>query len=112
VLELLKEFDIHGVAHITGGGFIENIPRILPEGLKAVIQGGTWNVPPVFRYLQKLGGISDHSVYNTYNMGVGLVLAVPQVQADAAARRAAELGDKGYVIGEVAKGQGGVELCL
>lgn len=118
VLTLIREFDIKGVAHITGGGFIENIPRILPGGLRAVIRGGAWEVPPVFRYLQKLGGIADRAMYNTYNMGIGMALAVDAAHADAAARRATELGDKAYIIGEVAEGiktgeaDGGVELCL
>jgi phosphoribosylformylglycinamidine cyclo-ligase len=112
VIALMKEFDIKGIAHITGGGFIENIPRILPYGLKAVIRGGTWEIPAVFRYLQKLGNIPARSMYNAYNMGIGMVLAVEQAAADAAARRAAELGDKAFIIGEVAEGQGSIELCL
>lgn len=117
ILALLAEFDIKGIAHITGGGFIENIPRIIPEGLKAVIRGGAWEIPPVFRYLQELGNMPDRSIYNTYNMGIGMVLAVDAKDADAVARRAAELGDKAYIIGEVAEGMktgeaGGIELCL
>jgi phosphoribosylformylglycinamidine cyclo-ligase len=118
ILALMKEFEIKGIAHITGGGFIENIPRILPQGLKAVIRGGTWEIPPVFQYLQKLGGIQPRSIYNTYNMGIGMVLAVDAGKADALTRRATELGDKAYIIGEVAEGikageaGEGVELCL
>lgn len=118
VLALMKEFDVKGVAHITGGGFIENIPRIIPGGLRAVIRGGAWDIPPVFKYLQELGGIADRAMYNTYNMGVGLVLAVDAAVADAFVRRAAGLGDKAFIIGEVAEGKqagnagGGIEVCL
>jgi phosphoribosylformylglycinamidine cyclo-ligase len=114
VRALMKEFEIKGIAHITGGGFIENIPRIIPAGMKAVIRGGTWEIPPVFKYLQKLGDISDQSIYNTYNMGIGLVLAVDSTQADAVAKRAAELGDKAYILGETAESREGegIELCL
>jgi phosphoribosylformylglycinamidine cyclo-ligase len=112
ILELLKQFEIKGIAHITGGGFIENIPRIIPQGLKAVIRGGTWEIPAVFKYLQALGNISDSSIYNTYNMGIGMVLAVDASVAPAVVARATELGDKAYAIGETAEGQGGIELCL
>ncbi len=112
ILELVKEFELKGIAHITGGGFIENIPRIIPEGLKAVIHGGSWVIPPVFQYLQQLGGISDRSIYNTYNMGIGMVLAVDPAIAGIVAEKATALGDRAYLIGEVKEGQGGIELCL
>jgi phosphoribosylformylglycinamidine cyclo-ligase len=112
ILELLKQFEIKGIAHITGGGFVENIPRIIPQGLKAVIHGGTWEIPAVFRYLQKLGKISDRSIYNTYNMGIGMVLAVSPSIAKDITCRATDLGDRAFIIGEVAEGQGGIELCL
>ena len=112
VLELMKQFELKGIAHITGGGFIENIPRILPQGLKAVIHGGSWEIPAVFRHLKRLGGISDQSIYNTYNMGIGMVLAVDKAVAHDVADAATRMGDKAWVIGEVMEGQGGIELCL
>jgi phosphoribosylformylglycinamidine cyclo-ligase len=112
ILELLKRYKIKGIAHITGGGFIENIPRIIPEGLKAVIRGGTWEIPSIFRYLQKLGDLADRSIYNTYNMGIGMVLTVNPSDAEAIARSATELGDRAFIIGTVSEGQGGIELCL
>ena len=112
ILALIKEFEIKGIAHITGGGFIENIPRIIPKGMKAVVKGGTWEIPAVFRYLQSLGKMEDHTMYNTYNMGIGMVLAVDNALAEAVAARCTALGDRAWAIGTVAEGQGGIALCL
>ena len=81
-LAACKACDVHGIAHITGGGFIENIPRILPDGLSAQIERGTWPVLPVFTELVKLGGLGDRQAYNTFNMGVGMVFAVKAEEAD------------------------------
>lgn len=100
-LALCKAFDIHGIAHITGGGFIENIPRILPEGLAARIEQGTWPVPPIFGLLQRRGQMEDRQIYNTFNMGVGMVLAVRAEDAEAVVARANELGERAYRIGAV-----------
>lgn len=115
ILKLIEEFALKGIAHITGGGFIENIPRIVPQGLQAVIHGGTWQASPVFAHLQAIGGgIADRAMFNTYNMGIGMVLAVGADEADAVAARATALGDRAWVIGEVAedKGEGAIQLCL
>ncbi len=112
ILQLTQEFVLKGIAHITGGGFIENIPRILPAGCTAVIRGGTWPVPAVFSHLQVLGGVAERAMYNTYNMGIGMVLAVSASEAEAVAARATALGDKAWVIGEVAEGEEGIRLCL
>ncbi len=112
ILQLTQEFALKGIAHITGGGFIENIPRILPAGCTAVIQGGSWPVPAVFPHLQALGGVAERAMYNTYNMGIGMVLAVPAGVAEAVAARATALGDKAWVIGEVDEGEEGIRLCL
>ena len=81
-LAACKACDVHGIAHITGGGFIENIPRILPDGLSAQIERGTWPVLPVFTELVKLGGLGDRQAYNTFNMGVGMVFAVKAEEAE------------------------------
>ena len=81
-LAACKACDVHGIAHITGGGFIENIPRILPDGLSAQIERGTWPVLPVFMELVKLGGLGDRQAYNTFNMGIGMVFAVKEEEAD------------------------------
>lgn len=111
ILELIKKYQIKGIAHITGGGFIENIPRMLPEGLKARINTGSYEILPVFNVLAQLSGLDEAQLYNTFNMGVGMVLAVDSAQADSIVKSACELGEKAYIIGEVAQGEGGVELC-
>ena len=82
VLELLKKVDVHGVAHITGGGFYENIPRILPEGVTAEIDTSSWQIPSVFRFLEKKGNIPHDEMFNIFNMGVGMVLAVSEKDVD------------------------------
>ena len=105
--------DVHGIAHITGGGFIENIPRILPDGLSAYIDLGTWPVLPVFTELQKLGGLTDRQIYNTFNMGIGMVFAVDAAEADAVIAALAACGEQAYRIGEVGKtGEDGERLVL
>ena len=105
--------DVHGIAHITGGGFIENIPRILPDGLTAYIDLGTWPVLPVFTELQKLGGLSDRQIYNTFNMGIGMVFAVDASEADAVIAALTACGESAYRIGEVGKtGEDGERLVL
>ena len=105
--------DVHGIAHITGGGFIENIPRILPDGLSAYIDLGTWPVLPVFTELQKLGGLTDRQIYNTFNMGIGMVFAVDAAEADAVIAALAACGESAYRIGEVGKtGEDGERLVL
>lgn len=111
VLELIKNYQIKGIAHITGGGFIENIPRMLPKGLKAKINTGSYEVLPVFNVLAQLSGLEQAQLYNTFNMGVGMVLAVEPGRAESIAKAAAGLGEKAYIIGEVVQGEGGVELC-
>ena len=111
ILELIKKYQIKGIAQITGGGFIENIPRMLPEGLKARINTGSYEILPVFNVLAQLSGLDEAQLYNTFNMGVGMVLAVDSAQADSIVKSACELGEKAYIIGEVAQGEGGVELC-
>ena len=105
--------DVHGIAHITGGGFIENIPRILPDGLTAYIDLGTWPVLPVFSELQKLGGLTDRQIYNTFNMGIGMVFAVDAAEADAVIAALTACGESAYRIGEVGKtGEDGERLVL
>ena len=111
VLEMLKSIDIKGMSHITGGGFIENIPRMMPEGLRPSVQCGTWPVPPIFDLIQNAGEIADMDMYNTFNMGIGLVMAVAKVDADAAVAAAEKAGEKAYIIGEVVPGEG-AEICL
>ena len=112
-LAACKACDVHGIAHITGGGFIENIPRILPDGLSAQIKRGTWDVLPVFTELMRLGGMEDKQAYNTFNMGIGMVFAVAPEEADKLVASLEESGEKAYRIGQVAKtGEDGERLVL
>ncbi len=101
---------VKGCSHITGGGFYENIPRMLPEGIRAVIQEGSYPVPPVFSMLATDGDIAKESMYNTYNMGIGMVLAVDAADADKTVRLAECAGQEAYIIGEVSDGRRGVEF--
>ncbi len=110
VLTLLEQHEIKGIAHITGGGFIENIPRILPNGLGARIDLGSWEMPPVFNLLVREAKMMRDSAYNTFNMGIGMVLAVSPEQETEVLNAARELGEKAFVIGSVQEGEG-VELC-
>jgi phosphoribosylformylglycinamidine cyclo-ligase len=104
VLKLLESVQVKGMAHITGGGFIENIPRVLPEGVDVDIKRGTWPVLPIFDLMQRDGGISDRDMYTTFNMGVGMILIVPADQASLAVQIAKEQGERAYVIGDVQAG--------
>ena len=109
VLALIKEFEIKGIAHITGGGFIENVPRIMPAGKGAEIDIRSFPRLPIFDLLAEKSGLPDEKLYNTFNMGIGMVMAVRPEDAEAVVRRAAELGEKAYVIGKVT-GEEGVRL--
>lgn len=106
VISALREFEIKGMAHITGGGFIENIPRMLPEGLGAEVEEGSWTVLPVFEALKKYGKLKTEEMYNIFNMGIGLVLAVDPDDAEEAIGFFTERGDKAYKIGTVNEGEG------
>ncbi|MGE5508712.1 MAG: phosphoribosylformylglycinamidine cyclo-ligase [Chitinophagales bacterium] len=110
LLALFAAVPVHGAAHITGGGFFENIPRALPEGVRAVIERGTWPVPPVFPFLQRLGRIEEREMFSTFNLGVGLVVAVPAERGDEALEVVAGAGERAWVIGRVEEGPAGVEL--
>ncbi|NLX77693.1 MAG: phosphoribosylformylglycinamidine cyclo-ligase [Clostridiaceae bacterium] len=111
VLELREKYNINGIAHITGGGFIENIPRMIPEGLKAVIQKGTWPVLPVFELIARQGNVDETDMYNTFNMGIGMVLAVDADEAGEILRFIGERGEKAYIIGRIDEGEGRIEIC-
>lgn len=110
VLELLKKFQVKGMSHITGGGFIENIPRMLPEQCEAEVDVGSWPVPPLFQILQEKGKISHEDMFSTFNMGIGLVLAVKNEQAIEAIQFLETMGEKAYLIGRVGKGSKGIQL--
>lgn len=111
VQSLIEKFAIKGIAHITGGGFIENIPRTIPEGLKAVIDLNSYEVPQIFKLMQRLGNIEEREMYNTYNMGIGMVFVVDSGIADDVLKELKTLGETAYLLGTVEKGEGGIELC-
>ncbi|ELM6622670.1 phosphoribosylformylglycinamidine cyclo-ligase [Vibrio fluvialis] len=104
-LKLIAEHDIHAISHITGGGFWENIPRVLPQGTKAVIDGSSWEWPVIFQWLQEKGNVNTHEMYRTFNCGVGLVIALPKDQAQAAVALLQQEGENAWVIGEIAAAQ-------
>jgi phosphoribosylformylglycinamidine cyclo-ligase len=104
ILSILESVQIKGMAHITGGGFIENIPRVLPEGVNVDIKRGTWPVLPIFNLMQRDGAITDRDMYTTFNMGIGMVLVVPASQVDEALRIAKAQGEQAYRIGTVTEG--------
>ena len=111
VLELMKQVAVHGVSHITGGGFYENIPRCIPQGLMARVDKSAVKVLPIFDLIAKEGNIPERDMFNTYNMGVGMVLVVPANQADRAKEVLKAQGQECYMIGEIVHGEKGVELC-
>ncbi|MCP3742510.1 phosphoribosylformylglycinamidine cyclo-ligase [Rossellomorea sp. BNER] len=106
VLSVLKKHSINGMAHITGGGFIENIPRMLPEGLGAKISLGSWPVLPIFNVLQQKGQIPWEEMFNIFNNGIGMVLAVNENEADAILKLLKEMGEDAYIIGDVTNEEG------
>lgn len=106
VLEVIRNFNVNGIAHVTGGGFIENLPRMLPEGLRAEVDYGSWPVQPIFSLLQKEGDLSLEDMLGTFNMGIGMVLAVKEKDADEVMRLLIEQGERAYQIGQVTEGEG------
>ncbi|MBW4840275.1 MAG: phosphoribosylformylglycinamidine cyclo-ligase [Paenibacillaceae bacterium] len=105
VLSLLEQVDVKGMAHITGGGFIENIPRVLPEGVNVEITYGSWPILPIFDLLQKRGNVSPRDMFTTFNMGIGLVIVVAEDQVEQAVSALQQAGETPYVIGKVTEGQ-------
>ncbi|WP_019535460.1 phosphoribosylformylglycinamidine cyclo-ligase [Paenibacillus ginsengihumi] len=105
VLAALEQVELKGLAHITGGGFLENIPRVLPEGVNVVIDEGSWPVLPIFELMQREGHISKDDMYRTFNMGIGMVVIVSEEQADAAVRVFEANGEKAYRLGRVTPGE-------
>ncbi|MNS38083.1 Phosphoribosylformylglycinamidine cyclo-ligase [compost metagenome] len=105
VLELIQQVEVKGMAHITGGGFIENIPRVLPEGVNVDIEFGSWPILPIFNLLQEKGSVSNRDMFTTFNMGVGLVIVVGEDQAEQAVKVLQEQGETPYIIGKVTEGE-------
>ena len=111
VLAAIEAADIRGISHITGGGFYENIPRCIPDGLCAKIEKKTLRIPPIFPLLSRMGGISERDMFNTFNMGTGMVLVAAKDSADKALAALHSLGQEAGVIGEIVLGEEKVELC-
>lgn len=109
ILSLMKECKIHALAHITGGGFWENIPRVLPKETKAVCESSSWEWPEVFQWLQKNGNIDTHEMYRTFNCGVGMVVALDAADAQKAVEILNNAGEKAWVIGSIAEAKDGEE---
>ena len=101
VLNLIKNFKLSGLVHITGGGFIDNIPRILPQGSQAVIQRDSWLVPPIFKFLQEKGNIPAEEMYRTFNMGIGLIAVVDEALVEDVMQQLSALGETSFPIGEI-----------
>ncbi len=110
VLELMRQVKIKAMAHITGGGLLENIPRSFSPGLQAILKKGSWPVPPLFHFLQQRGGIEEIEMYRTFNMGIGFVIIVGKESAASAIERLQELGENACAIGEISIGREGVVL--
>lgn len=103
VLKLMEAVKVHGMAHITGGGFVENIPRMIPEGLRAEIALGSWKIPPILSLAVEEAELPLHSAYNTFNMGIGFVIAIPASEVEQALSLLAEAGETAQVIGRIGK---------
>ena len=110
ILSLLEKVEVKGIAHITGGGFIENIPRILPDGVAAEIDTKSYDVPPVFKVMQEKAGITDAQIYNTFNMGIGMVVCVSPENAEAAMASLTATGEEVVLLGKTVAGEKGVIL--
>lgn len=109
-IEALKGLKIKGMAHITGGGFIDNIPRILRKSIAAKINKGSWEIPIIFNLIQRLGDIEEREMYRTFNMGIGIVVIIDPSDVDKALEKLNGMGEKAYVIGEIVEKEGGVIL--
>ena len=106
ILALVEQFPIKGIAHITGGGITENLPRVFPKALRARITRSAWSVPPIFEVMSRLGQVDREEMYRVFNMGIGLILVVPPDSVSGVLARAAALGDRGWQIGEIVSSTG------
>ena len=106
VLDVIRQCDVHGISHITGGGFDENIPRILTEGQGVEVTEGSWEILPVFRFLEKYGNVAHREMFNIFNMGIGMVIALDKSEAEKAIEILAAHGEKASVIGRIVEGEG------
>jgi phosphoribosylformylglycinamidine cyclo-ligase len=109
VLKVLETHKVNAISHITGGGFWENIPRVLPDNMKAVVDGNSWKWPAIFNLLQEKGNVTTHEMYRTFNCGVGLILAVEEKEAKAISDAFNSLGETAWIIGEIQQREEGEE---
>ena len=106
VLSLIEKYSVHAISHITGGGLLENIPRVLPDNLAAKLDSNSWNLPEIFQFLQANGNIDMMEMYRVFNCGVGMVLVVPAEQSSAVIQHMNEQGEKAWLIGEITANEG------
>jgi phosphoribosylformylglycinamidine cyclo-ligase len=109
---VLKQIQIHAMAHITGGGLLENIPRVLPEGCRAMLDRASWQLPEVFSWLQQAGNVADNEMYRTFNCGVGMVVIVDQAQADSAIEAFSQQGETAWQIGRIEASASEVDVVI
>ncbi|WP_144393308.1 phosphoribosylformylglycinamidine cyclo-ligase [Pleionea sediminis] len=112
LLEAFKQFDVHALAHITGGGFWENIPRVLPEKTQATIDTNSWKMPPIFQWLQEQGNVETHEMYRTFNCGVGMIVIVDPSQSDAVIQFLREQGESAFLMGQIDEQQGDQQVVM
>ena len=110
LLDLMRRIQVKAMAHITGGGFYDNIPRVIPERYGVRIRRGSWPIPPIFRIIQERGGVEEREMFRTLNMGIGMIAVVKSADAARAVRRLAGLGQRAFVIGEIVRGPQGVVI--
>ena len=108
VLNLVRDFKIGGIAHITGGGITGNLPRVIPSGCKAIVHKGTWEVPPIFPFLKEKGNIPEDEMFKTFNNGIGMILIVKSKEAGEILERLHSMGEKAFLIGEIGKAEKGL----
>ncbi|MCP4119183.1 MAG: phosphoribosylformylglycinamidine cyclo-ligase [Desulfobacteraceae bacterium] len=106
LLSLVRDLPIHGLAHITGGGIDENIIRVIPDACKVVVEKASWEIPPVFRFLQEAGSVSDHEMHRTFNNGIGMIAVVPEASTQDVLDRLAAMDEKAYLMGEISAREG------
>ena len=110
VLTLIQECPVKGIAHITGGGITENLPRVFPSGVRAQVRRSAWSVPPIFQAIARLGQVEREEMYRVFNMGIGLILVVPASAAQSVVGRATALGDPACQIGTIVSSAGDLPL--
>jgi phosphoribosylformylglycinamidine cyclo-ligase len=110
ILDLLRDFPIKGIAHITGGGMVRNIPRVLPRGSRARLYKGSWRIPPIFTLIQERGGIEEEEMFRVFNMGIGMALIIPAQKENSILKALTSQGEKAWTVGEIVRGEAGVDI--